>query len=388
MFDTEEIKRKAIEFKLTPADVERDYIQSWIIKEVSSDPRLSPQLTLKGSGALRKLYYPDTRFARDLDFSAYSHVEKEFLKERLNNIGHSIEKQTGIPFVDEVRVEDKNLPEKMQVDALEARMYFKAIHSDGKFNLKTQVDVTRGENLSLPPQYRSIIHPYSDHELFSDTKVRSQKLEEIIATKFITLLHRRKAGDFFDLVYSIFLSPNEEINRSQIIRVLLSKTDFSRSFEHMRDYFCNFPAYETYAQSWGGLIVPLQSSMTFETAHNSFAESVPTFFDEIAAYVTRMGGRMIRPSTFSNIFREMIISGGRNKKLIKLTYTGMERDVEPYKLEFYTPQNDGITKEYFWGYDRSGGTSNTQSIKQFICDKIENVQKTQKEYSTQWEVEL
>ncbi len=149
MFNKTEIDKKSKEFNLMPSDVERDYIQSWIIKEISEDEHLSPQLTLKGSCALRKLYLPNTRFARDIDYSACSHIDRDLLIDRLQNIGKKIEEQTGVSFVEKVKVGNKNLPEEMKVDALEARMYFKGVYTDGKFDLKTPVDLTQGENEAL-----------------------------------------------------------------------------------------------------------------------------------------------------------------------------------------------------------------------------------------------
>ena len=388
MLNNEEIKRRADECKLDPSDVERDYIQSWIIKEISDDPYLGPQLTLKGSGALRKLYYPETRFARDLDFSSHTHLSKEYLKNRLREVGLSIEKQTGVTFIEEVKVQDKKLPEEMHVDALEARMYFKGIFSDGKFDLKTQVDVTRGESFNLPPQYRTIIHPYFDQDLFADTKVRCQKLEEIIATKFITLMHRRRAGDFFDLVYTTFISTANEINRGQVIRVLLAKTDFARSFEQTRSHYCNFPTHATYSGTWSTLLVPAQSAMTFDVARESFSTAIVVFFDEVAIHLNSLARRYPRTSTFSDVFREKIISAGKQNKLIKITYGESARMMEPYKLEYYTRESDGETNEYFWGFDLSGGTSNTVSTKRLICEKIQNVEETEEVFNPQWEIEL
>lgn len=388
MFDKDEIDKKSAELKLLPADVERDYIQSWIIKEVSSDAHLAPLMKVKGSGALRKFYYPNTRFARDLDYSTPSHIDKEFLRERLISVGTSIQKQTGVKFVEEnIRVDGKDLPEEMNVDALEARLYFQGIYTDGKFDLKTQVDVTRGENFSLPTQELPIIHPYSDASAFDGQMFKCQKVEEIIATKFITLIHRQKPGDFWDLVYSTFISNDYELNRGQVIRTLLAKTSFGRSVDQVKQYFLDLPIREKYEKTWSGILVPATHSVTFDEAYEIFLNSIGSFFDEVTGYVRGLfsSGQV---SSFSNLFREEIITAGQNKKLIEITYNDKTRLMEPYRLEFYTPEKDGITKEYLWVYDQTGGNSDTQSIKRFICDKIQGVKSTDKAFSPQWEVEF
>lgn len=388
MFDKDEIEKKAAELELSPADVERDYVQSWIIKEVASDKYLSPLMRVKGSGALRKFYYPNTRFARDLDYSTPSHIERDFLRERLISVGEAIQKQTGVKFVEEnIRVDSKDLPEKMNVDALEARMYFQGVYTDGKYDLKTQVDVTRGENFSLPIQELPIIHPYSDASAFEGQVFRSQKLEEIIATKFITLIHRQKPGDFWDLVYSTFLSNDYELNRGQVIRTLVAKTNFGQSIEQVRQYFLDLPIREKYEKTWAGILVPATHSVSFDEAYDVFLSSIGSFFDEVTTYVRDL----FSPGTssgFSSLFREEIIAAGHKKKLVEVTYADKTRLMEPYRLEFYTRESDGTTNEYLWVYDQTGGNSQTQSIKQFLCDRIQNVQATDIDFAPQWDIEL
>ena len=388
MFSKDEIQTKAEEFNLLPADVERDYIQSWIIKEIASDEYLGGQFSVKGSGALRKFYCPNTRFARDLDYSTTSHIEKEFLYERLLGIGKLIQDQTGVSFVEEnVRVENKKLPEEMHVDALEARLYFKGIFTEGKFDLKTQVDLTRGENFTLPIQNLPIFHPYSDAAAFQGIDFRCQKLEEIVATKFITLIHRQKPGDFWDLVYSTFISNDCEVNRGQVIRTLIAKTNFGSSIEQVKQYFLDLPIREKYEQTWSGILVPASHAMSFEDVYQVFLGSIGSLFEEATSYVRGLFGRS-QPSSFSSMFREEIISAGKQNRLVNLTYSDKERMVEPYRLDFYTREYDGTTNEYFWGYDRSGGTSQSVSIKQFLCNKIQSVKATQENFIPRWEVEL
>ncbi|MFC1720750.1 nucleotidyl transferase AbiEii/AbiGii toxin family protein [Patescibacteria group bacterium] len=385
MFTKEEIEKKAIEFKLDPSDVERDYIQSWIINEVSKNNFLGQKLTLKGSCALRKLYFPFTRFAKDIDFSADTHIDENILKEQLLIIGKEVQKHTGVIFTEKVNVRDKNLPKDTKVDALEARLYFKGIYTDGKFDLKTQVDVTQNDKFYLPSETRPIIHPYSDSEKFINSKIVSQKVEDIIATKFITLIHRQKPGDFFDLVQCTFIKNELKINRSDIIKALLSRTDFGERLEETRNYFFNLPIKEKYCDAWGGILVPAQNSISFDDAHGLFLSSIGDFFDEMALHISTVIDGSI--GIGKNLFREQIISAGKQKRLVELTYSDKVRKIEPYKLEYYT-REDGQAFEYFWGFDQTGGTSGANSIKMFFVDKIQNANKTMESFSPRWDVEF
>jgi len=385
MFTKEEIDKKAIEFNLDPADVERDYIQSWIINEVSKNSFLQSKLILKGSCALRKLYNPNTRFANDIDFSANIHINENILEEQLLMIGKEVQKQTGVVFVENVNVKNKNLPKDIGVDALEARMYFKGIYTDGKFILKTQVDITQNDKFYLPPETHKIIHPYSDSDKFIDSKVLGQKIEDIIATKFITIIHRQKAGDFFDLIQHAFVKNELNINQAYIIKSLLLRTDFAERLQEVRDYFFNLPAKEKYELAWSGIIIPNQNHMSFSEANDLFMASIGGFFDEVALSITTTISGIV--GTGKSLLREQIINAGKQKCLVELTYSDKIRQIEPYKLEYYT-REDGKTYEYFWGFDQTGGTSGTNSIKRFFVDKIQNAVETKEPFKPQWDVEF
>ena len=50
--------------------------------------------------------------------------------------------------------------------------------------------------------------------------------------------------------------------------------------------------------------------------------------------------------------------------MVELTYDGIRRLVEPYKLEYYVRKKDGRGFEYFWGWDTTGGRSGKIGIKQ------------------------
>ena len=74
--------------------------------------------------------------------------------------------------------------------------------------------------------------------------------------------------------------------------------------------------------------------------------------------------------------------------MVDLTYDGLRRLIEPYKLEYYVRKKDGRGLEYFWGWDTTGGRSCKVGIKQFICDKIQSVQATNRSFRPRFAVEL
>jgi hypothetical protein len=56
-----EIEEKAREFRINPADVEKDYVYGWVLNALYTQSTLGNQLVLKGGNGLRKAYLPNTR---------------------------------------------------------------------------------------------------------------------------------------------------------------------------------------------------------------------------------------------------------------------------------------------------------------------------------------
>ena len=194
MITDKEIEAKAEELSIPPNHVEKDYVHSWVLWAIGQQPNLKNLLVLKGGNALRKGYFSDTRFSKDLDFSSTDRIDRDFLYSELNEICKLVEGKTGVKFLDETLIKDKDLPFQ-NIEALEARLYFKGFYNEEKLTLKTQLDVTQFEQILLPIQERRIIHTYSDAENCNGT-ILCQKAEEILASKLTTLLHPPKAWRF------------------------------------------------------------------------------------------------------------------------------------------------------------------------------------------------
>ena len=66
------------------------------------------------------------------------------------------------------------------------------------------------------------------------------------------------------------------------------------------------------------------------------------------------------------------MQAGAELKLLRLTYDGVRRDVEPYSLVFKR-RKDGYGQEYFYVYDRTGGHQNP-GIKALLNPKIRDLE--------------
>jgi predicted nucleotidyltransferase component of viral defense system len=163
MISDQEIETKAAEFQLRPLDVQKDYVYGWLLKGLFQRPTLAAQLILKGGNALRKGYLPETRFSKDLDFSARQALTQPVLETELREVCNFVSAQTGVKFIDKVSIREKDfaIPE---IEALEARLYFRSFYGEENLKLRTQLDITQFDRIYLPIQNRQLLHPYSDAE--------------------------------------------------------------------------------------------------------------------------------------------------------------------------------------------------------------------------------
>ena len=251
MISDREIEEKAKQFGINAADVEKDYVYGWVLNALYSQSALGNLLILKGGNGLRKAYLPETRFSKDLDFSSQRNIDQKFLEDELKNICGLVERETEVRFsTDRTVVKNKDLPTDIQ--ALEVRLYFKGFYGEENITLKAQLDITQFDKIYLPIQSRPLLHPYSDGNSCT-AKLKCQKIEEILASKLTTLLHRRKAIDLFDLLYSIILNREFPVDRLQVISTFLKKSIFEPQPTIAKDQLLAVPL-EDFRPLWSSVL--------------------------------------------------------------------------------------------------------------------------------------
>jgi len=405
MISDKEIEQKAAEFSISPINVEKDYVYGWLLKAIFDRPQLATRLVLKGGQALRKAYLPQTRFSKDLDFSALEHLDPSFLERELREVCAHVSAATGVRFLDKIVVKDKDLPIP-DVDALEARLYFKGFYGEENLNLRAQLDVTQFERIHLPVQSRALLHGYSDAGDCATT-VRVQKLEEMLASKLTALLHRRKPVDLFDLLYAVLIARDYPVARREVVSTFLKKSIFEPQPHLAREQLLGIPLV-AFEGIWTSLIVPAATLMAFSFVTANFHRLVESLFALIVPSVAvppaieRPSGRSLgRAGAFSGGYgvasnvssfrvnmRQTLVTAAQNRHMVEMVYDGYTRLVEPYKLEYYVRKSDGYGSEYFWGWDTSGGNSGTIGIKRFFCHKIVSVIESETAYAPRFHVEL
>lgn len=380
MIDKNEIDHKAEEFQINPADVQRDYVFSWILAGMYKHSTLKDKLVLKGGNCLRKAYFENTRFSSDLDFSCNTDISVEYMSTEFENICHFISDQTSIIFKKEQTIiKPKKLADNDKT-IYDVRLYFENFYGEsGKMDLKVDLDVSTFDRIYLPVQDRSLIHPYSDR-VKCEATIKCIKLEELLASKLKCLIQRRHIQDLYDYVYSIFFKQSYDVRRSEILSVFFKKTIYEGASGVVRGLLLDLP-FEALNRVWKKyLIVPKQSEIDYDQAVDTFKQDVTDSFPKSHSTEPQL-------SYFTSDQRTPIMEAGRTKTLLKLTYDGYERLVEPYSLK-YKIRTDGIGREYFYAYDTTGGRSRTQSIKSFISEKIGLLENTSKEFEPKFLIDV
>ena len=235
--------------------------------------------------------------------------------------------------------------------------------------------------------------------------VRCHKIEEILASKLTTLLHRRKAIDLFDLLYSIVFRNEFPINRLEVVATFLKKSIFEPYPHVAKSQLLALPLDE-FKQLWSTIVAPVSSLMNCDYVVANFRSLIELLFGLMAQpSITRLqsfggAGRGVSlrapgqpatayasPSYFSWDVRNAIVTAGRAGTLVEFVYRGWRRLVEPYKIQYYVRKKDGVGSEYFWGYDTTGGKTGP-SLKSFFCDQIESARVTNIQFHPRAPIEL
>lgn len=367
MIDRDEIETKGLEFGIHVADVQRDYVFGWFLVGIYTATTLKDALILKGGNCFRKAYFPNTRFSHDIDFSTMAGIDESTVITEFNKACHFVEDKAGVVFDydrSQIRVQGQ-LDEKRRV--FDVRVYFKDFYGNADhITIRLSIDITEFDKIYLPPQSRQIIHPYSD-KTSCVGEIRCLKLEEMIANKLKCLLQRRHVPDVYDLVYSTFINRDIAVNRQEVLTTFFRKTIYQGSPGVARQLLLDLPLLALKTAWSKYIIAPIEGLLDFDDTVQRFQSIINELFSLYP--VTGRASFAFFPSQL----RTPIMQAGAERRLMRLTYDGVRRDVEPYSLA-YKQRADGHREEYLYVYDRTGGRSSGPGLKSLFNYKIQDLQ--------------
>ena len=379
MIESDEINSASRELGVNPPDVQRDYVFGWLLCGIFCQSELGKRLVLKGGNCLRKAYFPFGRFSGDLDFSASAGIDTDWLTAQLNRVCEFVRVAAGIDFDTSKTFSRPKRGADDDLHIVEARLYFRDFYSEKRpLTISVRMDVLEWDRLYLPVQTRRLIHAYSDHPS-CQADIRCVKLEEQLASKMKCLLQRRHVADLFDLIYTNLIHPEINVDRGEIVSTFLRKTIFSGNPGFAKGLFIDLPLV-VFQGFWEKYIVcPLKCKINFTSASEAFQR----FIGDIFANFT-VSQRQI--AFFPSRLRNPIMEAGHSTTLLDIVYDGTARLVEPYSLT-YKRRQDGVAREYFYVYDRTGGRSGP-GIKCLVADKMESIKNTSEAFEPRLPVEL
>lgn len=380
MIYADEIEAVAESLDVHTSHIQRDYVHGWVLSHLYKTSNLATRLALKGGNSLRKGYFTSARYSRDLDFTTSTGISNDELHSELNTLCLAISSDTGVEFdLSRTTVSDKNRVDKDKTIS-EARLYFCDFYgNESTLVLAVRLDLTQFDRIYLPVQERQLIHPFSDAQRCSTT-IRCVKLEEILASKMRCLLQRKHIADLFDLVYATIINPEIEVSRTELLSVFFRITIFGQRPSVAKGLFLELP-FDTLGDLWERYInCPVISRFDFDRAKESFLALVEGILPGRAE-------TEFDPVYFPAALRNPILSAAENQTLLRFTYDGVRRLVEPYELT-YKVRRDNVAREYFYGYDQTGGRSSGPGLKTFVSNKVTRIENTDIKFEPRAPIEL
>lgn len=383
MINVDEIKSLALKYGVPVPSIEKDYVMGWLLWGIYIHPSLSRNYVFKGGNCLRKIYFADTRFSDDLDFTAIHLDSEDVFRSYLNEVCQKVGEASGINFyLDQTRVNEVETPDS-SCKALDGRVYFEGFAGDSSLTMRIKFDVSDYEKIVLPLQHHNIIHGYSDSHSCS-IQILSYSLEEILAEKLRSWIQRTRARDLFDVV-KIIQSKKIPISKTTVLSAFFKKTIFKDIAFAGRDEMLFEDKFKAVEGSWlKSIICPKSSLIIISNAISLFKDFIRILFEPTTLEALGISTRPIRAYQYNihSGWREAIIQAGKVRQLIRMRYDGKERDIEPYSFRYKNTKKGYC--EYFFGFDRTRG----KHIKMFFLHKIEGVSIQPQRYEPRWLVEF
>jgi len=244
----------------------QDYLLSWILAGIGQVEILHETLVFKGGTALKKCYFGNYRFSKDLDFSATGNppagaTMEAAIREACRHASRLLDEYTPIEIHCERYTEKDPHRGGQEAFTIRARLPWQ------KGTAHTRdVEIAMDEKVIKPAVTKSIIHEYGE-PLTAD--VLTYTLEEIVAEKLRAILQhiakleergwsRSRARDYYDL-WRIFGPYKNQMDLRDFVLFLRAKcairnVTFSGAADFFRDSMLTYVE-KTWKQ-WLGPLVP------------------------------------------------------------------------------------------------------------------------------------
>jgi predicted nucleotidyltransferase component of viral defense system len=267
-----EIEHIALQKNILKSTIDKDWILGHILNAFYSFEDIKNCFVFKGGTCLKKCYFQDYRFSEDLDFTL---LDRDFQVniDFIDRIIQKAENLSGIKFyLSEINEQFYNdVPQGYEVKI----KFWGADHKPNtpippanRWQTYIKLDISFSENLLNDPDYRKIIHPYSDSGLINKT-VPVYPMVEIVAEKLRSLIQRNRPRDIYDIWY--IMQSAENTNNKAIKELLLKKAE-TKNIEIVNvDQFVNPQKMRKNKRAWESSLkqhLPINSLPDFDTVYS------------------------------------------------------------------------------------------------------------------------
>lgn len=221
MIGLREIRKLAFEQQVPEQSLERDYVLTWVLAELSRHSSLGTAAILKGGTALKKLYYSDWRYSEDLDFTLstlwlsadIAVAVREVCAACMKSAGLEINVATEEPRYDGERLRNVTL-----------YLAYVGPLKRTRRPRELKLDFTADEMIVSKPDQRPLLRVYSD-EITPPLQILSYPIEEILGEKMRTILQRTEPRDLYD-VWRLLRDHAAEMNLPSVKTIFEAKCRF------------------------------------------------------------------------------------------------------------------------------------------------------------------
>jgi len=220
--DNEDLRKMARRYEVPQAMVEKDYVLSVVLQELSKS-FIRDKVVFKGGTALKKVYFREARFSEDLDFSCMN-IEKADIVGALKPL-----------------LENKEIA-NVRFDSLETQKSPAGLRLSLKFisflsyPQRIRFDFSFRENLVLPAEERILFDDYS----LGQASIKVLTLSEVFAEKIHAVLSRVAARDLYDIWFLLARNVNTD---SAIVRKKFAYYGEKFDFEKLENKINSYEKY-------------------------------------------------------------------------------------------------------------------------------------------------
>jgi predicted nucleotidyltransferase component of viral defense system len=208
MIDSVKIKEIAQTSAVSTLFLEREYALLGILLAIGAVPSALRKLTVKGPTALRRVYFHNWRFSEDLHFGIPDHIEVKEFSSVLNAVLEKAGKEYGFRF----RIAERYMERRQ---ALVRVLYAGPLRQNSLIQMKFSLHDT----LVLDPQEEEVlVDPFP----LKPRKVRTMRLEELLAETLRNILVTGEPADFYD-AWRLLTQHALLINHEDFRKALISK---------------------------------------------------------------------------------------------------------------------------------------------------------------------